>query len=116
MIIKNTAKNRGLVNQLAEYITETTPYFRAFIDKRWNLGKDIRFEVSCVGFNSPLMINTAYTLNGFNFKVRIFENKIEDVYDLSQLRYRLEDGEKVLTHLKELIESVQPEVRTDEKD
>ena len=116
MIIKNTAKNRRLVNQLAEYITETTPYFRAFIDKRWNLGKDIRFEVACVGFDSPLMISTTYTLKSFSFKVRIFETKIEDVYDLSQLRYRLEAGEKVLVHLKEMIESAQPEVRIDEKD
>ena len=45
MILKNTPANRKLVNRLSDYISDTTPYFRTNVDKNWNLGKDIRFEI-----------------------------------------------------------------------
>ena len=46
MIIKNTPKGRRLVKQLSDYLHEATPYFRAMVDKGWNCGEDIRFEIA----------------------------------------------------------------------
>ena len=111
MIIKNTPKGRRLVKQLSDYLHEATPYFRAMVDKGWNCGEDIRFEISSVGDDSPFIISTAYTpTGGFWFKVRLLSNQIEDTMGLIRLSHRLEDSEKVLIHMKNMIEKVQPEL------
>ena len=111
MILKNTAANRRLVNQLSDYLMDKTPYFRGSIDLHWNCGADIRFEIASVGDDSPLIISTAYTpTGGFWFKVRLLSNQIEDTMGLIRLSHRLEDSEKVLIHIKNMIEKVQPEL------
>ena len=110
MVIKNTSKGRRLVKQLSDYLCDTTPYFRAMVDKGWNCGKDIRFEISSVGENNPLIISTAYShTGGFWFKVRMLSNQIEDPVELMRLRHRLDDCETVLITMRNMIEQAQPE-------
>ena len=111
MIIKNTPKGRRLVKQLSDYLHEATPYFRAMVDKGWNCGEDIRFEIASVGDDSPLIISTAYTpTGGFWFKVRLLSNQIEDPVELIRLSHRLSDSESVLAQMKNMIEEAQPEI------
>ena len=44
MIIRNNAANRRLVKQMRD-IVEAEIGFRAHIDRTWNRGDDIRFEI-----------------------------------------------------------------------
>ena len=111
MIIKNTPKGRRLVKQLSDYLRNTTPYFRPMVDKGWNCGEDIRFEIASVGDDSPVIISTAYTpADGFWFKVRLLSNQIEDPFVLMQLSHRLAASETVLIHMKSMVEEAQPEI------
>ena len=111
MIIKNTPKGRRLVKQLSDYLRNTTPYFRPMVDKGWNCGEDIRFEIASVGDDSPVIISTAYTpAGGFWFKVRLLSNQIEDPYTLMLLSHRLAASETVLIHMKSMVEEAQPEI------
>lgn len=109
MVIKNTAANRRLVNQLSDYLMDKTPYFRGSINCSWNCGADIRFEIASVGLNNPLIISTAYTpTGGFWFKVRLLQNQLETPEDLIRMRFRLDDAEAVLLGMRPLIENAHP--------
>jgi hypothetical protein len=109
MILKNTAANRRLVNRLSNYISDTTPYFRTSIDKSWNLGKDIRFEITSVGENNPVLIGTYCTADsGFRYRVRLLSNQIENDSELIRLAFRLSDAEKMLLNLRSMIEQAHP--------
>ena len=111
MIIKNTPKSRRLVKQLSDYLRSATFYFRPILDKGWNCGKDIRFEIASVGDDSPVIISTAYTqAGGFRFKVYLLSNQIEDPIELIRLSHRLSDSESVLAQMKNMIEEAQPEI------
>ena len=111
MIIKNTPKSRKLVKQLSDYLRSATSYYRPILDKGWNCGKDIRFEIASVGDDSPVIISTAYTqAGGFRFKVRLLSNQIEDPIELIRLSHRLSDSESVLAQMKNMIEEAQPEI------
>jgi len=109
MIIKNTAANRRLVDQLSDYMADKTLYFRSFIDLHWNLGKDIRFEISSVGDDSPLIIGTEYTTTGgFSFNVRLLQNKLEKPEDMTRLRFMLDDAETILMGIRQRVEDAYP--------
>ncbi len=109
MILKNTPANRKLVNRLSDCISDTTAYFRTSIDKRWNLGKDIRFEITSVGEDNPVLISTCCTADGrFRYKVRLLSNQIENDGDLVRLAFRLSDAEKMLLNLRSIIEHAHP--------
>ena len=109
MIIKNTPKGRRLVKQLSDYLHEATPYFRAMVDKGWNCGEDIRFEIASVGERNPIIISTAYTpTGGFWFKVRLLWNQLDTVDDLIRMRFRLDDAETILLGMRPLIENAHP--------
>ena len=111
MVIKNTSKGRRLVKQLSDYLCDTTSYFRPMVDKGWNCGKDIRFEIASVGDDSPVIISTAYTLaGGFWFKVRLLSTQIEDPFILMQLSHRLAASESLLIHMRNMVEEAQPEI------
>ncbi len=111
MIIKNTPKGRRLVKQLSDYLSNTTPYFRPMVDKSWNCGEDIRFEIASVGDDNPVIISTAYTpASGFWFKVRLLSSQIEDSYTLMLLSHRLAASETVLINMKNMVEEAQPEI------
>ena len=109
MIIKNTAANRRLVDRLSEYIRDTTPYFRAWVSKSWNLGEDIRFEITSVGQDNPVLIATEYH-DKFTFKVRLLTNQIENAGELIRTAFRLGGAEKVLLNLRVMIEIAHPAV------
>ena len=111
MIIKNTPKGRRLVKQLSDYLRNTTPYFRPMVDKGWNCGEDIRFEIASVGEHNPLIISTAYTpTGGFWFKVRLLQNQLETPDDLIRMRFRLDDAETILLGMRPLIENAHPKL------
>ena len=63
MIIRNNAANRRLVKQMRD-IVEAEIGFRAHIDRTWNRGDDIRFEIACVGLDSPLIVSTCVHEDG----------------------------------------------------
>ena len=111
MIIKNNAANRKLVKQLSDFLKEKTPYFRASIDSRWNLGEDIRFEISSVGLDNPVIISTAYTpAGGFWFKVRVLQSQLATTEALLRLRFRISDAETILLGIRPLIEEAHPKL------
>ena len=111
MVIKNTAANRRLVNQLSDYLMDKTPYFRGSVNHSWNCGADIRFEIASVGEHNPLIISTAYTpTGGFWFKVRLLQNQLETPDDLIRMRFRLDDAETVLLGIRPLIEDAHPKL------
>ena len=109
MILKNTAANRRLVKQLSDYLENATAFFRASIDRNWNCGADIRFEIASMGERNPLIISTAYTpTGGFWFKVRLLQSQLETPEDLIRMRFRLDDAETVLLNLRPMIENAHP--------
>ena len=108
MIIRNNAANRRLVNQMRD-IVEAETGFRAHIDRTWNCGKDIRFEIASVGERNPIIISTAYTpTGGFWFKVRLLWNQMDNAEDLIRMRFRLDDAETILLGIRPLIENAHP--------
>ena len=109
MIIKNTPANRKLVNRLSDYLERTTPYYRGMVDRSWNCGEDIRFEINSVGLDNPVIISTAYTkTGGFWFKVRLLYSQMEDTHQLIRLRFRLDDAETALLNVRTMIENAHP--------
>ena len=109
MVIKNTAANRRLVNQLSDYLMDKTPYFRGSVNHSWNCSADIRFEIASVGERNPIIISTAYTpTGGFWFKVRLLWNQLDTVDDLIRMRFRLDDAETILLGMRPLIENAHP--------
>ena len=111
MILKNTPGNRKLINRVSRYISDITPYFRPYVDKRWNCGADIRFEIASVGEDNMLIIGTDYTPeSGFQFSVRLLQHRFEDASDLIRLTYRLQDAKNLLLNLQTMIEREHPEI------
>ena len=111
MILKNTSRNRKLVNRLSHYLCETTAFFRPMVDKGWNCGEDIRFEIASVGLDNPLIISTAYTRAGeFWFKVRLLKTELEDAHNLMRMRFRLDDCETILMNIRTMVEAAKPEL------
>ena len=77
MIIRNTPANRRLVNQMRD-IVEAETGFRAHIDKTWNCGEDIRFEIGCVGTDTPLIVSTCVHEDGnFEILTRLLKQKFD---------------------------------------
>ena len=77
MIIRNNAANRRLVKQMRD-IVEAEIGFRAHIDRTWNRGDDIRFEIGCVGLDSPLIVSTCVHEDGrFEILVRLLRQKFD---------------------------------------
>ena len=71
MIIRNNAANRRLVNQLRDIVDAETG-FRSHIDRTWNCGKDIRFEIGVVGMDAPFITVTDLDADGsFQISLRM---------------------------------------------
>ncbi len=77
MIIRNTPANRKLVNRMRD-IVDAEIGFRAHIDRNWNRGDDIRFEIGCVGLDSPLIVSTCVHEDGrFEILTRLLRQKFD---------------------------------------
>ena len=76
-IIRNNTANRKLVKQMQD-IVEAEIGFRAHIDRTWNRGDDIRFEIGCVGLDSPLIVSTSVREDGrFEIHVRLLRQEFD---------------------------------------
>ena len=108
MVFKNTPANLKLAKKMALAV-KRYPGYTAIVDRTWNCGEDIRFEIASVGERNPIIISTAYTpTGGFWFKVRLLWNQLDTPEDLIRMRFRLDDAETILLGMRPLIENAHP--------
>ena len=109
MIIRNTPANRKLVKLMRD-IVDAEIGFRAHIDRTWNRGADIRFEIGCVGLDSPLIVSTCVHEDGrFEMLVRLLRQKF-DADETWLLACRLESVTTMRNKIGALTGQARPEL------
>ena len=108
MIIRNTPENRKLVNQMRD-IVEAETGFTAHIDKGWNCGQDIRFEI-CTKGDAPLIVSTCVHEDGrFEILTRLQPAKLDD-YGTWEMACRLESVYSMRNRIGVLTAQAKPEL------
>ena len=108
MILRNTPANRKLVNQMRD-IVDTETGFHAFIDRKWNRGEDIRFEISTEG-DAPFIVSTCVHEDGrFEILTRLQPAKLDD-FGTWQMACRLESVYSMRNRIGVLTAQAKPEL------
>ena len=108
MIIRNTPANRKLVNQMRDIVDSETG-FAAHIDKGWNCGQDIRFEIGTKG-DVPLIVSTCVHEDGrFEILTRLQPAKLDD-FGTWQMACRLESVYSMRNRIGVLTAEAKPEL------
>ena len=108
MIIRNNAANRRLVNQMRD-IVEVETGFRAHIDKTWNCGKDIRFEIGVVGMDAPFITVTDLDADGsfqISLRMQLTDVSMDRIWELA---CRLESVDTLRNRLGTMVAQARPE-------
>ena len=101
MIMKNTPSNLALVRKLCKAVNSEVG-FRAIVDRDWNCGEEIRFEIGVLQGTHFLVI-TNFTLDsGFQMTIRMREKELA-MADVLELKDRLESVDKINSRLEGLL-------------
>ena len=108
MVIRNTPANRKLVNQMRDIVDSETGFI-AHVDRGWNLGEDIRFEIATKS-DAPLIVSTCVHEDGhFEILVRILKQKL-DADETWLLANRLNSVAEMRNRIGVLTAQVRPEL------
>mgnify|MGYP007101929872 CR=1 FL=1 len=108
MIIRNNAANRRLVNQMRD-IVEAETGFRAHIDRTWNRGDDIRFEIGVVGMDAPFITVTDLDADGhfqISLRMQLTDVPMDRIWELA---CRLESVTTMRNRIGALVAGARPE-------
>ena len=108
MIIRNNAANRRLVNQMRD-IVEAETGFRSHIDKTWNCGKDIRFEIGVVGMDAPFITITDLDADGsfqISLRMQLTEVPMDRIWEVA---CRMDSVSTLRNRIGALVADARPE-------
>ena len=109
MVFRNTPANRQLAKRM-EAIVNRCPGFTPFIDRGWNCGEDIRFEIgTSAALNCPFTVQTFCTDAGyFGIKARMRQIEL-DATEVIELKNWMADLETITSALTECIAEAKPQ-------
>ena len=112
MVFKNTPDNLKLAKKMALAV-KRYPGYTAIVDRTWNCGKDIRFEIgTCCALHIPFAVQTFCTDTGyFEIKLRMHKDEFDSI-EMLELKHWLEVLESLTSQLKEYIAEAKPERAT----
>lgn len=108
MILRNNAANRRLVNQLRDVVDAETG-FRSSIDRTWNCGKDIRFEIGVVGMDAPFITVTDVDADGrfhISLRMQLTEVPMDRIWEVA---CRMDSVETLRNRIGALVGEARPE-------
>ena len=88
MVFKNTPANLKLARKM-EQAVKRYPGYTAIIDRTWNCGQDIRFEIgTCCALQVPFTVQTFCNDTGY-FEIKLRMRKDEfDSTDMLELKHQ----------------------------
>lgn len=112
MVFKSTPANLNLAKKM-EQAVKRFPGFTAIVDRAWNCGKDIRFEIgTCCALQVPFTVSTFCTDAGcFEIKLRMRKDEFDSIEAL-ELKHWLEVLSPLTELLREYIAEAKPQRAT----
>ena len=112
MVFKNTAANRKLARKMEEAVKQY-PGYKAIVDRNWNCGQDIRFEIgTSYALHAPFTVQTFCNDTGcFEIKLRMRKDEFDST-GMLELKHWLEVLEPLTALLKEYIAEAKPQRAT----
>ena len=91
MVFKNTAANRKLARKMEEAVKQY-PGYKAIVDRNWNCGQDIRFEIgTSYALHAPFTVQTFCNDTGyFEIKLRMLQTELDSI-EMLELKHWLEE-------------------------
>ncbi len=112
MVYKNTPANLKLAKKM-ELAVKRYPGYTPIVDRTWNCGQDIRFEIgTCCALQIPFTVSTYCTDTGyFEIKLRMRKDQFDSI-EMLELKHWLEVLEPLTALLKEYIAEAKPQRAT----
>lgn len=105
MVIANTPANRTLIRKLRNAV-DAYESLIAHADSRWNLGKDIRFEIGChvrPDFNPNALVVTEWENGSVSVRTRLLPRDPMNPYETLQLGHLLLDIDEVTERIEHIV-------------
>lgn len=112
MVFKNTPANLKLAKKM-EQAVKRYPGYTTIVDRTWNCGQDIRFEIgTCCALHIPFTVQTFCTDAGhFEIKLRMQQTELDST-EVLELKHWLEELNPLVALLREYIAEAKPQRAT----
>ena len=112
MVFKNTPANIKLAGKM-EQAVRRYPGYTAIVDRSWNCGQDIRFEIgTCCALQVPFTVQTFCNDTGyFEIKLRMLQTELDSI-EMLELKHWLEELAPLTQLLRDYIEEAKPQRAT----
>ena len=109
MVFRNTPANQQLAKRM-ERVVNDHPGFKAIVDRSWNCGEDIHFEIgTSYALHCPFVIKTSCTDAGhFEISVRMYKDEL-DRTELAEMKNWASDLESIAEKLTNYIADAKPQ-------